>query len=122
MESIVLSNTATLLLTLAALITCVISWFIENKTVSAILSVASFACVLAVVVYALLLGAPLTEILIVVLLFGFLSLFAFIPDNKQSVTVTPGDTKESEDNIESCNELGTSDPDKDNSDAEHAEN
>lgn len=108
MESIILNNTATLILTFAALIICVISWFVKNKPVSAILSVASFVCVLAVVTYALLLGAELNEILTVVLLFVFINLFSFVPNRERNATPSPSDSIETEENVYSCNELGTS--------------
>lgn len=85
--SIILTNSGTLILTIVAMFAVIISWFVSNRTLSAVLSVGSFLGVLACITYALLLGASLTEVLILVLVFVALNLFCFLskPENKENI-------------------------------------
>lgn len=77
--SIILTNTVTLILSLIALLLTVFSYTVQNKTFAAVMQVGGFLCVLATVIYGLLLGASLTEILIFVLVFVLLGIISFLP-------------------------------------------
>lgn len=78
-DSIILTNSGTLILTIISMFAVIISWFLKNKTLSAVLSVGSFLGVISCITYSLLLGATLTEILILILIFVALNLFNFLP-------------------------------------------
>ena len=78
-ESIILTNSGTLILTIISMFALIISWFLKNQTLSAVLSVGSFLGVIACIIYSLLLGASLTEVLILVLVFVALNAFSFLP-------------------------------------------
>lgn len=80
-ESIILSHSLTLILTAAALFMTVLQHFVKNKGVAAVLAVAGWLCALACIVYSLLLGAELTEILIFVLVLAVLCALGFLPDS-----------------------------------------
>lgn len=93
-ESIILSNTATAILSVIAFFATLVSYLISNKKIAATVQIIGFLCVLAVVTYALLLGAELLEILILILVFVFVSAFSFIPksENAQSNAVDENKT------------------------------
>lgn len=83
-ESIILSHSATAIISAIAFFATIISYLISNKKIAAVVQIASFLGVLAVITYALLLGAELTEILILLLIFVFINAFSFIP--KREIT------------------------------------
>lgn len=78
-ESVILNNTATAILSIIAFFAMLVSYLVSNKKIAATVQIISFLCVLAVVTYALLLGAELLEILILIIVFVFVSAFSFIP-------------------------------------------
>ncbi len=77
-DSIILTNTVPFLLAFIALFLAGVSLFISNKAVAVFLAVASLALTLACLVYALLLGAQLAEVLILILCMLFINMFVFI--------------------------------------------
>lgn len=78
-ESVILTHVPTAILSAVAFFAMIIAYLISNKKIAAVVQVASFLCVLAVITWALLLGAELTEILILILIFVLISAFSFIP-------------------------------------------
>lgn len=78
-ESIILSHSATAIISAIAFFATIISFLISNKKIASVVQIASLLGVLAVMTYALLLGAELTEILILLLIFVFINAFSFIP-------------------------------------------
>ena len=107
--NVIINNTGTMILSLIALFAIIISYVIQNKKIAAVVQVISFLCVLAVITWALLLGAELTEILILILVFVLLSAFSFIPkrENIQSKQIKEKQNKniEEEQSKENGNEL-----------------
>lgn len=101
-KNIILTHTATLILSLIALFLMIFSFLIQNKKVALIMQVISFLCVLATVVYALLMGAELTEILVFILIFAVLGLISFMPKKEvknseiETATAEKDGTKENE--------------------------
>lgn len=108
---IILNNTSTLILSLAALLLLIFSFVAVNKKIATLMQVISFLCVLATVVYGLLLGAELTEILVYVLIFVVIGLISFLPkiDDSQSENKPLKDKKVEEtqikDNIKATENL-----------------
>jgi hypothetical protein len=81
-NSIILTHSGTVILALAAAFLVIISWVVKNKNIANVLSCVSLLCTLACVIYALLLGATLTETLILILIFVLLGSFSFLSDGK----------------------------------------
>ena len=79
MNYIILTHSSTLILSLIALFAIVLSLVVQNKIVACILQSLGVLCVIATVVYALLLGAELREISVYALVFVVLSLIMFEP-------------------------------------------
>ena len=99
-DSIILTNSGTLILTIVSMFAIIISWFLKNRKLSAVLSVGSFLGVISCITYSLLLGASLTEVLIFVLVFVALNIFSFLPkpDNvsKNEMTTETSDKPDEE--------------------------
>lgn len=102
-DSIILTNSGTLILSIVSMFATIISWFLKNRKLSAILSVGSFLGVLACITYSLLLGASLTEVLILVLVFVALNLFSFLP-KPENKTDDNKDVLDSDKQEDSANE------------------
>ena len=85
MNSVILTTPATLIITIIAMFAVIISWFLKNQILSSILSVGSFFGVLSCITYSLLLGASLTEVLILILVFVALNLFSFLPKPENKI-------------------------------------
>ena len=83
MESVIVTTPATLVISVIAMFAVIISWFLKNKILSAVLSVGSFLGVLFCIIYSLLLGASLTEVIILILIFVALNAFAFLPKSEK---------------------------------------
>lgn len=121
-KNIILTHTATLILSLIALFLMIFSFLIQNKKVALIMQVISFLCVLSTVVYALLLGAELTEILVYILVFAVIGLISFMPKKEvknseiETATAKKDGTKENEKIEEKI-----SDTDKVTEETEHKE-
>lgn len=83
-DSVILTHTATAILSAVAFFATIIAYLISNKKIAAVVQIASFLSVLAVITYALLLGAELTEILILLLVFVLINAFSFIPKKENT--------------------------------------
>ena len=89
-ESIILTHSGTLILTIVSMFALIISWFLKNQTLTAVLSVGSFLGVISCIIYSLLLGASLTEVLILVLVFVALNGFSFLPKRENKAEFNEG--------------------------------
>lgn len=76
---VILSHSVTLILSLVAMLAIVFSFAVRNGNVACVMQGAGFLFVVATVVYALLSGAELREILTYVLVFVVLSAISFVP-------------------------------------------
>lgn len=95
-KTIILTNTGTLILSLIALFLLIFSFAVQNRKIAAVMQCISFLCVLATVIYALLLGATLTEVLVFILVFVAISLISFIPKKNEKIVETKTETKQTE--------------------------
>lgn len=106
MESVIVATPATLIISVIAMFAVIISWFLKNKILSSVLTVGSFLGVLFCIIYSLLLGASLTEVLILILIFVALNAFAFLPkaekkeEKKEERPENDGTVKEEENSDE----------------------
>ena len=95
-KTIILTNTGTLILSLIALFLVIFSFVVQNRKIAAGMQGVSFLCVLATVIYALLLGAALTEVLVFILIFVAISLISFIPMKNDKIVETKTETEQTE--------------------------
>lgn len=95
-KTIILTNTGTLILSLIALFLLIFSFAVQNRKIAAAMQGVSFLCVLATLIYALLLGATLTEVLVFILVFVAISLISFIPKKNEKIVETKIEAKDTE--------------------------
>lgn len=79
MSSVILTTPVIVVLSSAALLITVGARFVKNKNISAAAYILGFLCVVGCVIYSLLLGAELYELLCYVLIFAIVGITAFIP-------------------------------------------
>ena len=113
-KTIILTNTGTLILSLIALFLLIFSFAVQNRKIAAVMQCISFLCVLATVIYALLLGAALTEVLVFILVFVILNLISFIPKKEIKIDETQNATENKKE--EKQDKLSVTDENKENND------
>jgi hypothetical protein len=81
MTFVLLSNYIIVILFIVGIVLLLLPKIIKYRKLGLVLYALSFLCLIGLITYGLLLSPKLDELLIIVLIYAFISLFSFYPEN-----------------------------------------